>query len=245
MERTKLEITSSIISGSEHKRLVMGYSEMARPINIGSNWTRLRVGLRFSSEPTGSYTTSSLTGFPKFWVGLLANPLFDNNRGLENGPLTYTSNWLGVRTNEATWTYSGAPLRYTSELIVLNRVAEINHTGSLGVINYGNLILPITSSYRMPLLVDFTRSGSTFIVQPAYSSTTIFDASDLTLWAAMAEPNLSASAAMFGNGMSAKITQSIVVDEITNGEFNSLCIAWSRTSAHIYISEVLWSHFET
>lgn len=118
-------IVDSLLDGN--RRLQIGNEEFVRGLSFGSNWTKVRIGIRFTVNDTGGGNISSPANF---FVGLCegtTNTFFSNN----------TTGFIGCNNSTGlnnAWSYNAS--YYTAcynSCIIAKRVG--NTTSSLG--SYG------------------------------------------------------------------------------------------------------------
>lgn len=97
------------ITGADNAANIAGVANMAaRVLAIGSSWTDIRLGWRWTIEDTGANITFTGAG-DQTMVGVMASP----TANLSNGPLTATtSNFLGIKETSGTFVRATGPIRY-------------------------------------------------------------------------------------------------------------------------------------
>lgn len=233
--------------GTLDKKLVLSNSQWAASLDIGTSWTKLRMGLRWALTDSGG----NLTSTPRFFIGLHSNPA----SGMTNGPLTATcSHFVGLYSVQATLTRSTSPLRY-GVAIMSSVCKKIGSTITDGA-NFSTLIA-ITAdpaNVRNALLLEFNKTSGTQITMSEVGVDTTagagVDVSLATLKAALVEPTILNAddiieVGIGTTGYDASTVSAFTVDEGTDGPLNSLCVAWDRSAAlggsDLEISEVLFA----
>lgn len=181
-------------------------------IILSEGWTRLRVGVRIKPSDSGA----NLTGTPRFGLGLCA--------GSSNilGDAT-PDHFVGIITNDATWTRSTSQTRYTVNPVDIAKNVD-------GVLTTGSSIsttLVLTTGFWKLLLVDITKGSPNFTVNmvlfPNANSTT--DASEANFLAKMMD-----DVPAFTNH-TAGSAQTIAVNEGTDGTLDHVNFWWDNATA--------------
>ncbi len=238
-------ITSVTIGGVVDKRLTLANAHWAATLAIGTSWTKLRVGCRVAFDDFGE----NITGIPRFYLGLLANP----SAGLANGPLNVgCSHFIGMRSNGNPWTRTwGASSHYAwgTNAFYAKKVGATVTTGTGGLSStcYSS-ILP--ASNRNAMIVEVTKlsaiSTQVGVVVHADADANTGDATSDDLKLAMEAETMASAAAMLlsltgqdHSGGSA--TSTIATDESVDGYWNSICVAWDRSVPLCYISDMFFA----
>lgn len=211
----------------EDKRILLANSNFGRQwaSTLGTNWTKVRLAIRFIM----TNTAANITGTPSFAVGFCKGT---NNLFLDST----TSNFVGAVSTSATWTYAaGPPIRYGTMNMVATVKVGANTTNGLSL--DGNLVVMADSSTtnRSVMFVDITKpagASTNFTLQLFYrNSTTARDATkdEFLTQAEIASPTLSGHVSGTARG--------IPVDE-NNGYLDTVCIGWNRTTPTIHICDV-------
>jgi len=234
-------IDTVTIGSIEDRRLVLGNAQAGRVLSIGSNWTMLRIGIRFAFDDAGV----NITGTPRFYFGLLASP----SALMANGPLGgSTSHFLGYKVSTATWTRGTGPVRYahthvTNQMYV-KRVGSTETFGTSGVNSHNESATP--ASIRSAVFLEITKGSPNFTLQVCINqaSTGMVDVTKVMLSAAMEIGTLAGLDAYMdtvaGGSFSSLASATIAVDEATNGDLDSICVAWDRTTL-LRVSDIVFT----
>ena len=231
-------ILSRVISVTD-KRIVLSNSHAAIKLDhvlINNNtWSNIRIGCRIQMGDTGA----DITGTPKFFFGLLSNP----SAGMANGPLgTSTSHFFGIDTDNATWIRGSNAYTQTS----FHVGTKVGTTESLAVdSNFDDFAIGYSlSTVRNALVIDFSRPSawSANVVHPYNDTTAAIDISQAQLLESMILSPLTAAGTLFGYGTSTALSNvGRTVDEGTNGQLNSICMGWDRSSAVMEFSDIVYA----
>lgn len=242
-----IEIQHLTINGEDDGQLVIGNAQIAASLSpLGSNWNRIRIGLRLSFEDTGT----NITGTPRFYIGMLSNP----SSSMENGPLTIqTSNFVGYYSNSATWTRTagtnaGAYLYNTGTNTGWAFIQRSNNSNVLGTSNHGGTTQYVSSdtgSCRTVIICELIRSANGFSGSFVFpNSTKLPDVPLTNFLGAMEIPTITACAAYLTSSYSQDVTPKIIANE-SSGSLNAICVAWDRLIGKVHISDIAWTNFSS
>lgn len=224
---TIIEITPT--GGTSDKRILLSNSNFARTWNttLGTNWTKLRVALRY----TMTNTAANLTGTPRFAIGVCAgtNNIFQD---------ATCSNFVGMVTGAATWSYLGGPPPYYNNQAPV-AATKVGATLTLGGAMPASGTFYITGNpgvtNRTIVFLDVTKGVGTNITLRAFfqsgAITRDIDYDQFLLLAEMLTP----AATTFT--LSAEVSAPPVTESV-NGYLNSVNVAWDRTSPAIQICDI-------
>jgi len=240
-----LTITEVTIGSETDRRLTMQNAHWASTLDIGTDWTKLRVGCRVAWDDFGY----NLPGSPRFYLGVMASP----NSGLANGPLgPDTSHFLGFRSNTATWIRSAANYwRHAGNLSICKKVdaTETTATASSSLI-YASIQ---ETQNRNAFLVEIEKFSPTQAkVETVFCSASTADTGDLTklqLITAMEQTTMAAADALLDLMTGCAYTGSggvatIAADESADGYWNAICVAWDRSTPICYVSDMFFAKME-
>lgn len=234
-------IVQRIIRSETEKRLVLTAEQCGRVLEVGSNWSKLRIGGRISSTRYSNWSSP-----PSFNIGLSA--------GTSNmvGDAT-PQHFLGVRTNSVGWIYSpsgtegGALETNLSTVRIVNGVVTatgIGHQTNVYTANRPSIACAYDNGNSTQVIsaifIEITKGSPNFNVKVwsnvigSVSNTRV--AQHVT--AARFNDAMSAEAIPEGNGNWIAIGNTdYAIDEATNGYFNALNIAWLGTGSSFEISD--------
>ena len=203
-----------ITTDSGEKCIRMRNGGIARPLPamVPSNWTRLRVAVRVRLEETGN----DYAGTPRFGIGLCSG-------GTDIIGDYTTTHFVGMVTNDATWTrtVSGATY-YTINPVVA--ATKVGTTLTLG----GNLStsLVLQPAYSKLIQLDITKGSPNFTLNfsmhSSAQSNNAISGSNYDYVSAYTVPPPNAGHAAGGS------SPTIAVDEGTNGALDHVCIWWDH-----------------
>lgn len=234
-------IDTVTVGGVEDRRLQLANAQAARVIDIGTSWSKIRLGIRFAWDDTGA----NLGGTPRLCLGMLSNPNFP----LTNGPLgATTGHFVGMATKFGDWARSaGPPVRYTGTSPAFAAVKKIGATFTSADMTTSITISGSPTTRRLLLILDITKGAPNFTfgaiwpfgatIFDAVSNTHLIDAMNIATFAAMKTyfDGLYAVNSYLASG-----TPVLAVDEATNGSLNAVCVAWDRATPTTHISDFIW-----
>lgn len=230
---------------TEDRRLVLQNSQVARVINIGTSWSTLRIGVRWSMDDTGF----SIGGTPRLYMGMMSGP----TAGMANGPLTdLTSHFVGfvsttgIMTRTAGPYYSVTDTSSSSSNIYAKKVGSTLTLGSgTGIAISGVQAAP--SSKRSAFIVEIVKGAPNFTinicrpnaapVNDIATSNVLKQAMEATLMTDAATILATATGGTYGGTP----TGTVAVSEGTNGYLDAICVAWDRSSPALHISDIMWA----
>lgn len=237
-------ITQVTIGSVDDKRLTLGNAQWAAKLDIGTNWTKLRVGMRFAF----SDLSVNVFGSPQLFLGVMAQPA----SSLTNGPLSDSCNhFLGYRSADASWTrVNGASDYYTGTTnnAVTKKVLSTITTGQATSVNYHFSYKETANRNIMMVEVEKIDSTNTDVTH-AVPTSIVADTGDFTAEehaTAMEHETLTGAAnylgalASDGDVGGELATKRMTTDETADGEWNSIVVAWNRTNPLLYISEMFF-----
>lgn len=210
-------------------RAYLAGNTLRRTLSIGTDWTRLRLGIRFSYEDSGA----NITGTPRFVMGLCSGTLNPWN----NGSAT-TLNFIGVQQNNATVTRSvvGDSNHYAGGLQPFKRLGTTTTTGTAFTNAWVGSAQPATR--RNVLFLDIWKGSPNYTLQAFYRDSTL--GSDVTR-AKFIEQIETLSAVItnhsWTDGGPSGAGKTLAFDEVA-GSLNTVNLAWDRSSPKIYISDL-------
>lgn len=214
------------ISAATETAIQMANSQWARTLTIGTTWNVLRVGVRMHMATIGA----NLTGTPRLFIGMCS--------GTANifGDAT-TTHAVGMLTNTATWLDNAGGGYYdTSFFSPAKRVAAVISTGT----SFGQTLIaaPATAANRNLFFIDITKGSPNFSFRHFGQATGV--TTDVS--AATFLTQMEASTPSLANHTYSS-SQTLAVDEATDGFLDSVCIAFDRVSTPIEICDVAVTRF--
>lgn len=224
-------------------------------MSIGSNWTKLRIGMRMAIDDTGA----NIGATPRLYLGVMSAPV----AGMTNGPLTsLTSHFWGIGTgNTTSWVrVAGPPAYYRPSFGYVRKLGPTNTYG--GSVARGMIAVPGT--YRNAYVLSFWKGTNgnadwtSNIVAPSDSPTVpdedisteqlkdamCVDTGNATQASGMGSVAnaLTAMVTAGGGGYSNVNAGATTLNEAVNGGLDSICFAWN-TSVDLHISDVYFLKF--
>lgn len=218
---------SLVVSIASSNRVPISNARMCRSLDF-TGWSKVRLGMLFCLEDSGA----NIVETPRFALGLSSGITQPFNGSVASNTVT---NWCGAISNNATWTRSTAPVRWSSgaanSLVCAKKVGTTLTTGS-GLNNAAAQIFSGVTSTRIHFIVDITKGSPNYTFQAFYlASTSPSDNTVTDFISRMNEASPSQSGYNFGTA------QTLAVDE-SAGTFDSFNFSWSRTFPDVYISAV-------
>lgn len=223
------------ISSIDDKRARLSNSNFARlwSNDLGTNWTKIRVGGRISIDDTGTTITST----PVLAIGICSGT---SNIFMD----ATTTHWAGVVSNGANWPNASAnantgfyeiggnwPFSVTSGFYVAKRIGSTTTVGSQMTGDFQFIMANTVKATAF--MLDITKGSPNFtyaLLWADQTGTAHVTSDTLLAQLPLASPSISS------HGYTGNFTQAI--DEATNGYFNAVNISWDRTSPAIEISDI-------
>ena len=225
-------IRSRTIGGLEDKRVQLSNANFARlwSSDLGTSWTKIRVGCRLSMEDSGA----SITSTPRFAFGICSgtsNIFMDST----------TTHWAGVISYESSWGRYVTPAKYDLSgesgacMKVAKRIGSTLTEGST-IAGARLCIADCTVASRTVIFLDITKGSPNFTFDLFSWQNNIGNGAmaDVTLSTYLTQVSLSNPSVT--NHSTTSATQAI--DEATYGYFNAVNIGWDRSSPTIEISDL-------
>jgi len=226
-----------VIGGVSDRRVVLNNSAFAETIAIGTNWSQLHISARISMTDSGG----SLTSTPKFYAGLMSDPV----SGLTNGPLGSSGHFIGFQTDGLNWTRSTGPVRYAALGSMAKKIgATITDTSAGG----SALFSADPGNVRNLFTLYFTKGSPNWTCSCAFADTTagVVDHPDITwldkiLYSFGGSVDATQMEAFLGTvGYNNSAIGTISIDEGTDGPLNAIVFAWNRTDPLFEISDIAY-----
>lgn len=157
-------ILERTVASVADKRLGLDNAEARRELLIASDWTKIRLGYRISTDGVASLSSS-----PRLWLGLLrntANPVSDETTGGVN------CHFVGIRSDASSWTLNPGPPKFYG-----GTQFKITKKESLAIIpDTVNIASPVISAdptvWAVGLFLEIDKNdGSLWKFQVAYQTT--------------------------------------------------------------------------
>jgi len=241
-------IDTVTISSLEDRRCKLSACAIARPLGFGTNWKKLRIGVRWAFDDVGG----NIVGTPVLYVGLMSTP----TAGLANGPNGETTgHFLGWLSNGSQWTRGvvSSTTHYATAAsghLFATKVGAGFPSSSSSSSTHNFSAEP--TAKRWPMFLDITRptapATTPFVLENCFWNQPVISAADIsqtTMKAAMVPlamadcRNVMTQALGGVSSFQANVAVNITVDEATNGTLNHVVVSWERTYPAIYISDIM------
>jgi len=211
-------------NGETEKRLSLNAEQIGRSISIGSQWQKIRIGVRWSCTLTTNYVSS-----PALYLGMCSG----------------TTNMIGDTTPQhfVGWhmkpdsTVSASNTNYisipggTSNSMLVN-VGGVKTVAGFNVnpLNVGR----VSRGGAAIMVLEITKGSPNFLLSNWSSSGYLSTPSDfLTVMQAVAVPTSIMSARISGEAMA--------VDEATNGYLDTINFAWQGVQGDFELSDIAYT----
>jgi len=220
------------------KAIVLTNGAWAGKMSIGTNWTKLRIGMRLAFENSGANISSNNL----LYVGVLSNP----SVSLDNSPLHLTtSHFVGYRS-AATFSYlAGTPNRYRLTGLNEGRVTvKVGSGETTAILSAPNYAFSADTSVWGYFFVELSKSGGNMTVEVLVNVDANFANADRDAlfnthpMSTMSRVNsyITAYGGVVLTGVGS--TGTVAYNEGTNGDLNSICVAWPHPTISCYIADV-------
>lgn len=212
-------IFERLIGSEVSRRISIGADEICRPIPVGGNWNKLRVGISFCFTDTGQ---STIFGDPRFFIGVCS-------RFKTWG--SYNAHAIGMASSASTMTRTAGPP--SSWALTLSNALAIGQseflTGGTQVLTANSTVtqrhfcsLDIDKTTPSAVTFRFFRSTNSIAGNVDLSPTVCRDLMD------MQTPTLSGFTLTTNTG-------SVAINEALNGALDCINIAWSMTAPQLEV----------
>ena len=214
-------MANTIVDFSGDKAVEMSNGRFARqPIaGLFSGWTTLRVALLVRMNDSGA----NITGTPRFMFGLCA--------GTSNIPGDATvTHACGCITNNATWTRTAGPPGYYSPLTIApstyinTTIATGTNLSTTSALGFSGTIV------NAMVFIDITKGSPNYSLRLLSRTNTASGAPTQSDFNAQ---SVATTPAFTGHTYTA--AQTIAVDEVANGTFDSAFVWWNQVTPAINI----------
>lgn len=222
------------------KKLVLNNSQWAATMNIGTDWTRLRIGWRWALTDSGANITGASPGF---MIGTMSSPA----SGMTNGPLGNScSHFFGIIQRAANPTVTRQTtgfLRYGAWVPASAKKIGSTLTEGTGLNSLQIGYQPGT--IRTAHIIEITKGSPNFTIQQVTMSSTtgVNDMSLAGLEAAMNSATMAGAEIELDNVNAAYTLSSAVTQAVSesDGAFNAVVVGWTKTTNDMEFSEVLFA----
>lgn len=221
---------NELIDRSGDIRLALLNGEAARWFSFLDDWNVLRVGIHYALNGNGA----NIGGDPAIVFGVSA--------GRENGFLSgATDHFCGVKITGSSFTHNaGTPNYYTNPTGVAP-VKKIGTTQTAGTSMGVTCYMPADVAYRGVMILQITKGSPNFsllFAGPVGGSGAVSaDVTDAQFLEMMELASLG-SIGTVKSGYGVGSTQTLAIDEGTDGLLDSVNFAWNKTAVPLEISAV-------
>jgi len=211
-------IIQRVFATDTKKGISLGNEEWVRGLTIGTNWSRLRIGILCAANPDG---TNNINGC-SYALGVCSGT--SNPFGAAS-----TANFIGGGRSAGVLTYTagaGNPYYTVTSTTTLRRVGAITSTSGVGTLAFASTVGAVQR--RWPFYVDVVKGSPNYTVlgyhydqtTPAttFSINSFLDATEQV----SAVPNLS------GTLLATLLNSAVACDEST-GVFDTVDFFWNKS----------------
>lgn len=226
-----------IIGGSINQQcLELNRSHIARYMEIGPEWSKLRIGVLWAVNASGA---GNITGTPRLGVGVcsdLSNPY---------GSLV-PDHWVGALSNSATWgdntNVYGATSFSTG--FSINAAKVVAGTTTINASAIGGCSIASTPGSRISaMVVEISKLGANFSIRNIYPTDT--PAAQITtsesLRTATEAAVMAALKTTSGSSYTLGTAQTIAVDEASDGLLNAININFNISQISLQIYDLFYA----
>lgn len=224
-------MSATILTQLTDQGIQLSNAAGARQLGVGTSWNRLRVGARVCITDSGI----NLSGTPRFYLGVQA--------GAVNNPLSGSAatHFVGLITSSGNWTRSGSTYSVASGPFYGKQVGTAISTVAVNV----TTVFP-WNTYRLYVsMIEITKGSPNFTLQVLTVNN--INASPVpfaNFIAGMETSSFAGVPAAIGTGsLVAQPAAGIAVNEGTDGQLDSVSIAWDRSSVEVFFADVAYAVF--
>lgn len=221
VERTVLSVTD--------KRIVLGAEQLGRTISIGTNWNKIRIGMRCSTTYTSTSPLPLLFGLCSGTTAMAGDATPEH--------------FVGVRFDVAGWgvtNYTGFLSAYGWACKIVDGTATQTGNDSTGA------WMAKTANCTGALMLEITKGSPNFTISkirsigttsgtPTYSSEDITQALfEQAMLSAASPPSIAGHIGQWASN-------TIAVNEATDGYLDTINIKWGDPVATLDINEIAWA----
>ena len=213
-------IISRTINSEVSPRISLGSDEIYRPLSVGGNWNKLRIGLSL----VFTYPGADLAGQPRFFVGVCS-------RYKSWG--SWNAHALGLVSTGATWSANaGPPINFSYQMAPVQVVGQTETI--LGGAGGALTVAATTSRHYYFLLID--KTGGTVRMTHFTANNSISGVYDIS--PAFARDLTEMDVPTAASFSSLLYSNPVILDEAANGALDCVNIGWSRTDVPLEINEI-------
>jgi hypothetical protein len=214
-------LISRTIGSEISPRMSIGADEIYRPLIVGNNWNKLRIGLSLSFTTSGA----NYQGTPRFFIGVCT-------RYKSWGSWNAHAYGL-VQTNATPTVSAGPPNNYS---FTMTPVQVIGQTETSIGGNAGAVLAASNGTTRHFYFMSIDKTGGTMRMTHLTSTNSISGVYDIPPpWARdITEMEVPATTS-FGAG---SFSTTAALDEAANGPLDCVNIGWSMTNYPLEINEI-------
>lgn len=227
------QIIQRVISAENDKRLVLFNSQCARPLSIGSNWTYLRIGIRYGVQGTATVAPVRL------FVGLTSGV----DHVWASDYCTHAAGMLMYATSATYNATGGGNLALGQGVQFFKKVSQTEtNAGTNYIGSSGNYLACDAPNKANVWFLDLKKLGGTTwqayaggptALSAGYLATKSYD----LLRAAMLAVNETEAYTILGVGPGTVRTGT--VNEAVDGYLDSLCVYWKHPTVGLEISDLV------
>jgi hypothetical protein len=214
-------LISRTIGSEISPRMSIGADEIYRPLIVGGNWNKLRIGLSFSFTNPGA----TLAGTPRFFIGVCS-------RYKSWG--SWNAHAYGLVTTGANMTLNAGPPVNISAQVTPVQVIGQTETSIGG--NAGAVLVASNGTTRHFYFMSLDKTGGTLRMTHLTSTNSISGVYDVPpAWARDITEMDTPTATSFGAG---SFSTTASLNEAANGALDCVNIGWSVTNFPLEINEI-------
>lgn len=234
----------NVVEAGGDTRFELINHQMGRVMSIGTNWTHLRIGMRFYFTDLGVNPVAAFLG-----VGVSAAP----TAMFANGPLGTGAHFIGMSSTpdgSSPWTREAGYACYSGAItgtLITNGTAS--RSGGVALRYSAN------PSVRHAIVVDLEKSGANMVCEvvgpnsaEVPEATIMNDVSNINWLIEAMESGVAHTGvrdALNARTVASNYVASALVnralDEATYGDLTAVCFCWNRNAFRLRVSELLWS----
>ena len=213
-------IISRTIGSEVSPRMSIGADEIYRPLIVGGNWNKLRIGVSLALTTSGA----NYQGTPRLFIGVCT-------RYKSWG--SWNAHALGLVSTGATWSANaGPPINFSYQMAPVQVVGQTETI--LGGAGGALTVAATTSRHYYFLLID--KTGGTVRMTHFTANNSISGVYDIS--PAFARDLTEMDVPTAASFSSLLYSNPVILDEAANGALDCVNIGWSRTDVPLEINEI-------